>query len=60
MIALVRRDHEQRVALVDAVAGETIEERGKGVVVSLQLRLIVGLAGARSAWEVRIERSWER
>ena len=48
VVALVDGDHEQRVALVDAVRGEVLEERLEGVVVVLQLRLVGGLARARS------------
>ena len=54
VIALVDGDHEQRVALVDAVRGEVLEERGEGVVVVLQLRLVRSLAGPGRRARVRV------
>ena len=37
MVALVNGEHEHRVRLVDAVAGEAVEEGTEGVVVCLEL-----------------------
>ena len=45
VIALVDREHEERVALVDAVRGEPVEELPERVVVVLQLLDVAGLAG---------------
>ena len=46
VVALVDGDQEHGVALVDAVVGEPVEERGERGVVLAQLRLHAGLAGA--------------
>src|SRR2546428_1696434 len=59
VVSLVSGDNEEGVALVDAVIGETLEEGGKGVVVRLELRLVVGFPRPRGAREVRIEWRWE-
>ena len=49
MIVLVGSEDEQRVALVDAVGGQPVEERAERVVVALQRGNVTGLAGAVSA-----------
>src|SRR6476619_4698513 len=46
VITLVDRDDEERVALVDAVARQTLEERRERRVVVGELLLVVGLTGA--------------
>ena len=46
VVALVDGDHEQCVALVDAVALQTVEEDAECVVVVGQLLLVVGLTRA--------------
>ena len=59
LVALVDGDHEERVALVDAVGLQPVEERCEGVVIGLQLRLVVRLARARARGEAqRVWLSW--
>ena len=60
LVALVDGDHEERVALVDAVRLQPGEVRREGVVVRLELRLVVRLTRARRAREARVERRRER
>src|SRR5207248_2201643 len=49
MVALVDREHEQRVRLVDPVRGEAVEELLEGEVVVLQLLDVTVLAGDRKS-----------
>ena len=45
VVSLVDREHEERVALVDPVGGEPVEELRERVVVVLELLDVAGLAG---------------
>src|SRR5437868_10993350 len=60
VITLIRGHHEERVALVDAVVREAGEEGGKGIVVSLELCLRIGLARPGCSRETRVERCGKR
>src|SRR5207244_11923432 len=55
VVTLVSGDNEERVALIDPVVGETIEEGGNGVVVRLELRFVVGVPRPASAREGGME-----
>jgi len=54
VVALVDRDDEQRVLLVDPVRLQVAEERGERVVVFLQLLVVRDLAGAGGRARVRV------
>src|SRR5207302_3218886 len=53
VVALIRREGEQRVAPVDAIRREAAEESAEGVVVRLQGRDVSRLAGAKGGWRIR-------
>src|SRR5207244_11242539 len=59
VVTLVSGDNEERVALIDTVVGETLEEGGKGVVVHLELRFVVCFSRPGRAREVGLEGSRE-
>ena len=50
MVAFLDGEHEERIALVDPVLREPLEERRERRVVVLQLLDVVGLSGPRVAW----------
>ena len=56
MIALLDGEDEERVALVDPVVGEPLEERLERGVVALQVRLVARVARALGRAAVRAPR----